>query len=44
VGLLAADPVLGQLRLSKGGAHTCTFALHFAAGFGSQVTYVLYHR
>ena len=38
------DPVLGQLRLSQGGRHDCQYALHFAAGFGSQVTYVLYRR
>ena len=38
------DPLLGQLNLSCGGSHNCTFALHFAAGFGSQVTYVLYMK
>jgi len=38
------DPVLGSLRLSRGGAHECRYALHFAAGFGSQVTYVLYRK
>uniref|UniRef100_A0A7S2ILQ0 beta-ketoacyl-[acyl-carrier-protein] synthase I n=1 Tax=Haptolina brevifila TaxID=156173 RepID=A0A7S2ILQ0_9EUKA len=38
------DPVLGPLRLSEGGSHTCRFALHFAAGFGSQVTYILYEK
>jgi len=38
------DPVLGSLRLSPGGAHNCQYALHFAAGFGSQVTYVLYKK
>lgn len=38
------DPVLGPLRLSQGGRHDCQYALHFAAGFGSQVTYVLYRR
>ena len=38
------DPVLGPLRLSQGGRHECQYALHFAAGFGSQVTYVLYRR
>ncbi len=37
-----ADPALGNLRLSTGGAHDCKYALHFAAGFGSQVAYVLY--
>ena len=39
-----ADPVLGSLRLSQGGRHECRYALHFAAGFGSQVTYALYRR
>lgn len=39
-----SDPVLGQLRLSDGGRHDCKYALHFAAGFGSQVAYVLYRR
>ena len=39
-----ADPVLGPLRLSAGGKHDAKYALHFAAGFGSQVAYVLYKR
>jgi len=39
-----SDPVLGPLRLSPGGAHDCRYALHFAAGFGSQVTYVMYKK
>ncbi|KAL1522032.1 hypothetical protein AB1Y20_021677 [Prymnesium parvum] len=39
-----ADPLLGPVQLSKGGAHLCKYALHFAAGFGSQVTYVLYRK
>ena len=39
-----ADPALGPLRLSRGGRHDCRYALHFAAGFGSQITYVLYAR
>eukprot|EP00966_Prymnesium_polylepis_P072728 1688669-Prymnesium_polylepis.1 len=39
-----ADPVLGPLRLSRGEPHDCKYALHFAAGFGSQVTYVLYRK
>ena len=38
------DPLLGPLRLAKGGSHECKYALHFAAGFGSQVTYVLYRK
>ena len=44
-----ADPALeaiagGKLRLSAGGPHDAQYALHFAAGFGSQVAYVLYKR
>jgi 3-oxoacyl-(acyl-carrier-protein) synthase len=39
-----ADPLLGDVRLSRGGPHTCQFALHFAAGFGSQVAYILYRK
>ena len=39
-----ADPLLGSLRLSEGGTHDAKYALHFAAGFGSQVSYVLYAR
>ena len=39
-----ADPVLGSLRLSDGAAHDCRYALHFAAGFGSQITYILYQK
>ena len=47
--LFTADPALeaiagGKLRLSAGGAHDAQYALHFAAGFGSQVAYVLYKR
>ena len=38
------DPLLGNLKLCRGGAHGCKYALHFAAGFGSQITYVLYRR
>lgn len=38
------DPVLAGLRLSTGGEHSCRYALHFAAGFGSQITYVLYRK
>jgi len=29
------------LNLSKGGRHACKYALHFAAGFGSHIAYVL---
>ena len=39
-----ADPVLGNLRLHHGGDHDAQYALHFAAGFGSQVAYVLYGK
>jgi len=39
-----ADPALGALNLSRGGHHDAKYALHFAAGFGSQVAYVLYAR
>ncbi|KOO23563.1 beta-ketoacyl-ACP-synthase, partial [Chrysochromulina tobinii] len=38
------DPVLGPLRLSTGGSHDCRYALHFAAGFGSQVSYIMYAK
>ena len=40
--LKLADPALGELRLSEGGAHQAKFALRFAAGFGSQVSFALY--
>ncbi|KAF1315533.1 Hydroxymethylglutaryl-coa synthase, partial [Globisporangium splendens] len=38
------DPNLGSqpLRLAKGGAHRHKYALHFAAGFGSQLAFTLY--
>eukprot|EP00962_Isochrysis_galbana_P046931 scaffold19020_cov107-Isochrysis_galbana.AAC.2 len=38
------DPALGQLNLSRGGRTEARYALHFAAGFGSQLAYVLYAR
>ena len=37
------DPALGpDLKLSRGGAYPCKYALRFAAGFGSQVALALY--
>jgi len=36
------DDYLGDLNLSRGGAHKCRYALRFAAGFGSQVAFALY--
>ena len=36
------DEYLGDLKLSKGGAYACRYALRFAAGFGSQVAFALY--
>jgi malonyl CoA-acyl carrier protein transacylase len=39
-----ADPELGELLLSKGGPHERTYALRFAAGFGSQVAVTLFRR
>jgi 3-oxoacyl-(acyl-carrier-protein) synthase len=38
------DEYLGDLNLSKGGPHSCKFALRFAAGFGSQVAFALYAK
>jgi len=35
------DPELGELNLSKGGAHPIRYALRLAAGFGSQVSMLL---
>eukprot|EP00300_Choanocystis_sp_HF-7_P033284 c45600_g1_i1.p2 GENE.c45600_g1_i1~~c45600_g1_i1.p2 ORF type:complete len:240 (+),score=62.27 c45600_g1_i1:95-721(+) len=40
--LKEADPVLGPLKLSEGGAYQAKYALRFAAGFGSQVAFALY--
>ena len=37
-----ADPTLGKLNLSRGGAFAAKYALRFAAGFGSQVAFALY--
>uniref|UniRef100_A0A7S1B9C4 beta-ketoacyl-[acyl-carrier-protein] synthase I n=1 Tax=Corethron hystrix TaxID=216773 RepID=A0A7S1B9C4_9STRA len=36
------DEYLGTIKLSKGGAYACRYALRFAAGFGSQVVFALY--
>ena len=37
------DPHLGSdLRLSPGGPYQAKYALRFAAGFGSQVSFALY--
>ena len=37
------DSYLGSdLKLSRGGAYPCKFALRFAAGFGSQIALALY--
>lgn len=36
------DEYLGDLNLSKGGPYACQYALRFAAGFGSQVSFALY--
>jgi 3-oxoacyl-(acyl-carrier-protein) synthase len=36
------DDYLGNIKISKGGAYACRYALRFAAGFGSQVTFALY--
>jgi len=37
------DPNLGVgLKLSRGGEYGCKYALHFAAGFGSQIAIALY--
>jgi 3-oxoacyl-(acyl-carrier-protein) synthase len=37
------DPALGDdLKLSRGGAYPCKYAMRFAAGFGSQIALALY--
>ena len=38
------DPDLGPLNLSRGGPYPIQFALHLAAGFGSQVAMTLFRR
>merc|ERR1712146_662748 len=36
------DPYLGNIKVSQGGDFNAKYALRFAAGFGSQVSFVLY--
>ena len=37
------DPYLGpDVKLSRGGAYKCKYAMRFAAGFGSQIALALY--
>ena len=39
------DPTLlvgGDIKLSRGGAYPCRYAMRFAAGFGSQVALAIY--
>lgn len=38
------DPCLGEVLLSQGGSHTRKYALRFAAGFGSQFTFLLFKK
>ena len=38
------DPELGPLNLSRGGPYPVQYALHLAAGFGSQVAMTLFRR
>ncbi|MFN8443174.1 MAG: SDR family NAD(P)-dependent oxidoreductase [Caldilineaceae bacterium] len=38
------DPDLGQLNLSRGGRYPVQYALHLAAGFGSQISMTLIRR
>lgn len=39
----AVDPNLGEgLRMSRGGDYPCSYAIRFAAGFGSQIALALY--
>ena len=38
------DPDLGQLNLSRGGRYPVQFALHLAAGFGSQISFSFTRR
>ncbi len=42
VNYMEKDESLGNLNLSSGGARECKYALRFAAGFGSQVSFALY--
>ncbi len=38
------DPELGNLTLSKGGRYDVEYAIHLAAGFGSQIALTLTRR
>ena len=38
----AADPYLGDVKLSEGGGYAADYALRFSAGFGSHVCFALY--
>ncbi|NWF81938.1 MAG: acyltransferase domain-containing protein, partial [Chloroflexi bacterium] len=38
------DPELGTLNLSRGGRYPVRYAIHFAAGFGSQIAITLLRR
>ena len=38
------DPELGPLTLSRGGRYPVKYALHLAAGFGSQIAMALFRR
>jgi acyl transferase domain-containing protein len=38
------DPELGELNLSRGGRYPVQYALHLAAGFGSQIAFTLTRR
>ncbi|MDP7113510.1 MAG: beta-ketoacyl synthase N-terminal-like domain-containing protein, partial [Myxococcota bacterium] len=38
------DPALGPLNLSRGGPYPVQYALHLAAGFGSQLALTLFRR
>jgi malonyl CoA-acyl carrier protein transacylase len=38
------DPELGKLNLSRGGRYNVNYALHLAAGFGSQISMTLTRR
>ncbi|HUM01638.1 MAG TPA: SDR family NAD(P)-dependent oxidoreductase, partial [Thermoanaerobaculia bacterium] len=38
------DPDLGPLNLSRGGRYDVTYAIHLAAGFGSQISLTLTRR
>ncbi len=38
------DPDLGELNLSRGGRYPVQYALHLAAGFGSQISFTLTRR